>query len=273
MLAVVKKLGVFSLAFGTQIALAGGGWSDDPEIDRIRRDENSVYIKTIGNWFVAIGGGAQQIKPDATLIVENGSGFPAPYNLDQYSTNKKNAAQLALEAGYHWSNNQFWFPAYQIGLRYHALFPANIGGQVTQYSLGEFTNYDYSWKLSSNVLLASAKLDLLSCYQLQPYFRGGVGLAINRASSYSETALANVTPRISPAFANDNEYSFAYNLGVGLDWAASQNIQINAGYDYLNMGSMQSGDGQDTWSGTALHAGGYDSHMVYLGLTYLIPPY
>ncbi len=49
------------------------------------------------------------------------------------------------------------------------LFENDLTGKVIQYSLPDFTNYDYTYKTSSNALLLAAKVDFYAYKQIMPY--------------------------------------------------------------------------------------------------------
>ena len=223
-----------------------------------------------GNWYIAAELGPQWSSIDKHITVDNGSGYPAPYNLDQYSTKTATQPFIGFEGGYRWQKAGTWLPAYSLGLRYKHAFAKDIGLQITQYSLPEFTNYNYDWQISSDVVLAAAKLSLFKCGQLFPYLSGGVGVAFNHASKFSETALAGVTPRLSPLFHSRTRNEFAYTLGAGVDWQAYPQLIASLGYEFQDVGRAYSGYGVGTWDGNILNSGSYQSNSLLLRATYLL---
>lgn len=227
------------------------------------KDKNS-------NWFVNAQIGPQFTNTNATMTVDNGMGFTPPNNLDTYSTNGNDASALiGLNIGHRWENDNPWLSAYALGLQYQYLFTSNINGNVTQFSLPAFVNYNYTWGLDSHLLLANTKLNFLEYKRVSPYFNGGLGLAFNRSKTYTETALGDVNPRVSPAFQGSTTTSFAYIVGAGLDYAYAPNILLNVGYQFTSLGSAKSGQGQGTWSSQSLDLGQHQSNAVLFGVTYL----
>ena len=218
-------------------------------------------------WFFSLNIGEQFQTGKKTMYVNNGSDYPSPYNQDTYTMNKTARAPLInISGGYRWQREQNWLPVYSLGLFYQHSFVGQLGGEVIQYSDSIFTNYNYKSNLSSNLFLATAKVNIYTINKFSPYITVGLGGAFNHAS-YNETALPGVTPRISPDFTG-NKSQFAYNAGAGLDYIASQHFIFNVGYLYQNVGNI-SGQGQGTWSGTSLGFGAYGTNDVVVGVTYL----
>ena len=91
-----------------------------------------------GQWLLSGDLGAVWPNISKTITVDNGSGFPVPGNIDQYSAySSHEEGMLAATAGYRWTQQaQPLFPAVELALRYQYLFPQNITGTVTQFSLG-----------------------------------------------------------------------------------------------------------------------------------------
>lgn len=232
-------------------------------------DPPAFTARTKGNWFITGTVGSTRPSVDRTMTVNNGTGFPAPYDNDIYTTSSSNAVIFAVEGGYRWKRDQSWLPSYALSARYEHLFPSNIGSQVEQYSLSAFTNYNYQLNTTSDVFLAIAKLNLVQIHQLSPYINGGAGFAFNRAFNYTETAMPDVTPRTSPSFASNTSTSFVYSLGAGVDWQFQPQFIMSVGYEYQDLGKINTGHGTAAWSNAALNSGTYRTSNVLLSLNYL----
>lgn len=237
------------------------------------KSKNSIWdglrLKN-GRWFVAGGVGAQRATIDGRFTVNNGSDAIAPYNLDSYSTDKTNTtALISIEGGHRWQRDRILLPAYALSLRYQHIFPNNVGGQITQFSSNDFINYNYDWKISSDILSMLAKVDLFRYRSLLPYVSAGVGAAFNHATSYSETALANVTPRVSPGFADHSNTVFTYSLGAGIDYQLHSNLIVSLGYEFQDLGKISSGSGTSTWAGTSLRSSSFKTNNILLSFNYL----
>lgn len=224
------------------------------------------------NWFAFAAIGGQGPQFDSAMQINNGSSFAAPYHQDSYAVNHDTfQPMVAVFAGKRWQRDSAWLPAYSLGVRYESLFTTTVHGVISQYSLPEFTNYDYTWNIVSNLLFASAKVNLYQYKRLLPYVTAGLGGAFNRASGYEENALPGVTSRFSPDFQDNTKTQFAYHVGVGLDVQLTQGMLVSLAYQYMNLGQIKSGYGTSTWSNQSLDLGSYHSNGLFLGATYLFP--
>ena len=223
-------------------------------------------------WVVSVGGGQQ--NPTGFYshqTVNNGSGFSAPNNVDVYTTKSSSQPLVALSVGRRWVRESTWLPAYSVGLTYQRSFSTNVGGTITQYSNPAYLNYNYDWDISSDVVLAMLKLNLVNFHAFSPFVTAGVGGAFNRSSHYGETALPGVSsPRVSAGFASKTTTQLAYVVGAGLDYQLSPQWIISAEYQYQNLGNIALGNGSGAWAGQSLHLGTYHSNAVLVNLSYLL---
>ncbi len=231
-----------------------------------RNSVQSPVLNRNANWFITAGAGAEFPTAKGNISINNGSFFPAPYDTDTYTTNQSSSALVIVMAGRRWERESKWIPAFSLGVLYQHSFLDTVKGTVSQYSLPEYTNYNYYWDLSSDIVLASAKLNLYAQNRFSPYITAGLGGAFNH-SSYSEEALPDVTPRLSPDFSGNNN-QFAYNVGAGIDFRASNNCIINVGYLYQNLGDI-SAQGSGAWSDTSFGLRTYGLNEVLASATYL----
>lgn len=222
-----------------------------------------------GNWFISLGAGVQFPELHAHIQVNNGAEFSAPYNYDQYSINSNNGAVITAFVGRRWQNDNIWFPSYSLGLFWQYFFKTQLDGKITQYSLPQFTNYSYDLDFTSNLLLISGKMNLFKHGMFSPYINGGIGSSFNKVSNYNETALAGVTPRLSPGFRTANTSEFAYNIGAGIDVHFLPQFIFSLGYIYQDLGPYPSGNGVGTWSNQSLNPGSYHSNEILASMTYL----
>jgi opacity protein-like surface antigen len=232
-------------------------------------DKDIITIVPRSGMFVSAEIGIQKVDSE-TIIINNGSDFEAPYNTDIYTGgDSSNQTSFGLTAGYRWRNENIWIPQYSLGLRYRHLFTNDINGQVIQYSLPEFTNYDYSLNMSSNALLLAGKIDVYKFNNIMPYLGLGLGMAFNH-SSYSEVALPGVTPRISPGFGNQTSSQFTYNLGAGLDVQVTPKLSLSIGYEFEHWGALNTGPGTVKWASQMLSQSSDASHALLFSLDYMI---
>ena len=221
-------------------------------------------------WFLNTEIGGQQPQWGSSATVNNGSGLTPPYNQDVYTANQSNmSVLLGLQAGRRWSFSHPCFSDFSLGAQYQYFFASNLSGQVIQFSLPQFTNYNDTWQMSSNLILANGKINFIDYNHCSPYFNAGIGAVINTNGHYSEEAYTGVTPRSSPDYANGSTAQFAYILGAGIDYQFSPEFMVNVGYQYSNLGTASSGSGAGSWSSQHLNFGRYQSNAFLFGLTYL----
>lgn len=248
---------------GTLLVLAGYSYAT------ALQDIQKEYLSN-ASWYLAGQLGIQGLQVShSSLHVHNDSGYPAPYDLDNYSTGTSTLGPLfALQVGRRWALFEHNLTAFSLGLNYQHLFPSIVGGQVMEFSLPQFTNYNYKWRTASNLILATSKVNLSAYHRIAPYINLGIGLLFNNGD-YSEGAFAGVTPRISPNYTSRSSGQFAYSLGIGVDYPCTENVILNIGYQYLNLGPHNSGNGRLTWATQYLRFGTAQSNAFVFGLTYL----
>jgi hypothetical protein len=221
------------------------------------------------SWIFTVGAGVSDLDLPKNLYVGNGSDFPPPFNVDLFTIKEKDMTTILAAVSYGWFRHRSWLPAWSLGLRYQHLFSENIGGTITQYSLPEFLNYTYQWDISSNVWTVSAKLDLFEYAYFKPYVDGGLGVADNTAKRYRETALAGVTPRESPGFGEHTTTQFTYHLGAGLDIPFNDHVTASVGYEFQDLGSVSSFQGQTSWAAERLNLDRYRANTFFLSVSYV----
>lgn len=223
------------------------------------------------NWFVATDLGVMHTNIKKVMTVHNGSNYPPPLDTDEYSVAQPTPMMLDFMAGHRWQRNQQWLPAYALALRYQHLYSHKANGRITQFSIPEFENYSYSWKLAADTLSLYSKFDLTQYKRVMPYVDAGIGVSLNRSKNYYEVAYHEVMPRISPAYGSGSNTHLTYNLGAGIDVILTPKLLLSLGYDYQQFGGTTSGFGQGArWSREQLDLGNTSSNMALLGMTYLI---
>jgi opacity protein-like surface antigen len=148
---------------------------------------------------------------------------------------------------------------------YNGLENSTINRCTLLSTTGVCTLYqnDYPGKISSAALMLNGYFDLGTWYGITPYVGAGVGIARNTMSGFTDSGL-NVSGTglnsmglpvvggvatqggptgvvaISP-IRDRSTYSLAYALMAGLSYDVSQNLKLEFGYRYMNMGSAKSG--------------------------------
>ncbi|WP_028387738.1 SPOR domain-containing protein [Legionella fairfieldensis] len=221
-------------------------------------------------WFVQLQGGVFFPLMDRQILIDNGADVPAPGNVDIYSVKQSNPGTIALTVGHRMTTQLSTIDHYTFSGRLQYVLPANVGKTIMQYSIPEFLNYNYNWKLSALALTADTKLNLFNFSNFLPYINGGLGVSFNQARSYRETALPEVTPRVSPAYANHTLTHFTYHVGAGLDFFYARHWLLSVGYEFESLGDFSSGKGQSTWFPESLYLGTYQANTLLFSVTYLI---
>lgn len=219
-------------------------------------------------WYAGVSGSVLWSNLPSSMSVNNGASCVASLNKDVYSVKKGTDTAFSVNAGYQWQNERQWFSGYALGLRYQHFYMKSIKGTVTQYALPQFLNYNYTWDLGSDLIALASKIDITRYGSFTPFIDLGLGLALNHTGTFSEMAVAGVTPRISPRFGGQRQRNFAYNLGLGLAFDLLPQCSLSLVYDYQALGGLRSTKGESTWSGEHLDLGSYKANMLSLGLTY-----
>jgi len=224
-------------------------------------------------WFVGAGAGAGWAKlPDSSTTVSNGAPESAPFNQDLYTIKNPSANPMwQVSAGYRWQHDQLFIPYSSIYLQYRHYNDADVTGQIYQYSLPEFLNYNYNFSYTADLITVNGKLDLGKNDKVMPYVAGGVGVMMNRLEDYRENQTANVTARISPNFNANTATHFAATLGVGVDVTLSRNVWLTLGYDHVFQTGLPGASGNNTWTGTSLNLGNVRLDTVFLNISARFP--
>ncbi|MBV8803107.1 MAG: outer membrane beta-barrel protein [Gammaproteobacteria bacterium] len=232
---------------------------------------NMVSYPLSSAWYIGAGGGASWAHFANNTTVLNGMPVSPPYNQDLFSIQTLKDANVQLVAGYRWQNKTNFFPCSNIFFQYRSYINNDISGSIEQFSLPEFTNYNYRMKYSADLLTLNGKFDLIEYERVMPYVSGGAGIIINSLYDYSESPTANVTPRISPGYTTNNSTHMALTLGAGLDYILTENYWLTLGYEHVFQGSIKSGSGQSTWSNTSLHFGNVKMDTVFINFSMNLP--
>ncbi|MGD0763798.1 MAG: outer membrane beta-barrel protein [Roseiarcus sp.] len=167
-----------------------------------------------------------------------------------YNSSMSTAGIFSLGVGYQ-VNNWLRFDVtgeYRGGSHFQSLFvindPSNQGsGNPTQ--LSDFYRGDFS----SLVGLVNGYADLGTWSGVTPYVGAGVGFARNTLSGLTDEAQVFITDRLGnvaswPAggYASDNsKWNFAWALMAGIGFDVTQNLKLELGYRYLDLGKFGSG--------------------------------
>lgn len=237
---------------------------------------NTILIpKDDFHWFLGVGGGLANSSLSSHDSVFNGAIVPAPSNQDLYSIKNPHATPtLQLIAGYQWHQQHTAFIPYaSLSLQYSHYFNNEIKGDVYQYSLPDFLNYNYDLSYEADNFLFVGKLDLYQFKCLLPYVSFGFGFILNHLNDYTENPTVSVTPRISPAYQGQTVANSAFNIGLGFDYIITDEIWVTVGYEHIiQQGGLKTKNGLSTWSDTQLNLGNIKSDHFFVNLIFGIRP-
>lgn len=275
---MIKKTKIKSVFLATLVTLtipahaneAGyKSWQEAPRPVEINPYSPGLAPVVQANWFWGLDGGVQRVSGISTLRVPNTNIYINPTDADYYSTKNGTSGFIGLDAGRLWQRHTLWFPTFSAAARYRYIFPHDVGAQVTQASPLNTPSYNYNWNLSTSLITAQGKLNIIHFSRVAPYIGAGLGVASTQAKSYSEAAIAPTIARISPAYASNTNNSFTYNLGIGLDFKVDSHMLWSIGYEYQNLGEIESGFGDNLWSQAKLSLGSVTNNKLLVSFSYL----
>jgi opacity protein-like surface antigen len=140
--------------------------------------------------------------------------------------------------------------------------------------LGGAYQYDnYTAKKSEWLMMANAYVDLGNYYGIVPYVGAGVGASRNTISSFRDMGNDPATGNSTLAYAGaHSKWNFAWALHAGLGFKATDNLTIDLGYSYVDLGDARTGD-IIAYDGTnnfynPMYFRNITSHDVKLGIRY-----
>lgn len=200
-----------------------------------------------------------------------------PYEIGPYAdtfSHQKGGASFTwgLDAKYRFmlhnpSVKSPFFDSIGAGIDFFQITNANQTGQVLQFNLPEFENYNYTLGLSNIRLMADIDMTFRAInYNLIPFIEGGLGGSMTTVS-YQSTG---IPPIDSPQFrlSDESTWGFAYQVGGGLKYRLKSNAWLSLRYLYANMGEASSSlVGSSTNLATPLNVN-MSTQNLLLGLTY-----
>ena len=165
-----------------------------------------------------------------------------------------------------WSLLQFAFSEDFTYVNYDA-----VGG--IEYPLSNLINTGntlaYTYNASSYVLLTDAKL-LFGSWSLRPFAIGGVGVAWNELSNFSETLRTGTASSIPVPFAdNTSSANLAYTVGGGLNYTISKNFGCALTYRYINAGNGELGTIPTQTTTARLQSGTLSANLIEVSLSFM----
>lgn len=128
----------------------------------------------------------------------------------------------------------------------------------------------YGAKVSSGVVLANGYLDLGTYYRVTPYVGAGVGAAFNEFGGLTDYNLTFRNGYPSGFGQSHTNIALAWALMAGISYDLTQNLKLDIGYRYLDMGKLMSSPIVCSNGGCPYETQSYKlySHDVRIGLRY-----
>lgn len=137
---------------------------------------------------------------------------------------------------------------------------------VRHVSGAEWTN-EYSASKSELLFLVNAYVDLGTWKGLTPYVGAGIGASRNTISHFRDINVSLDGVWFAPT---TSKWNLAWALHAGLGFDVTDQLTLDLGYRYVNLGDASTGTNYDAWGVnpplTPIHFKGLHSHDVMLGL-------
>lgn len=117
---------------------------------------------------------------------------------------------------------------------YHTF--ASVTGDVWQYKLPQFNNYDFDAPVTSNRLMFDFKPSLFTWKNITPYSILGVGETWNSVSYHEKSRKSDIDPKSRLILSKHKIAQFAWEVGVGFNVVLSDRLSISAEYIYAFLG-------------------------------------
>lgn len=134
-------------------------------------------------------------------------------------------------------------------------------------------------KFTAAVFLANAYLDLGTWHGFTPFIGAGVGWASKTLDSVKDNSYATAVTNATGVITNNSfvignagskttsSFAWALMAGVGVD--VSQNMKLEVGYRYLNLGKIETGVFACNGCAYTMKVKDADSHEMKVGLRYM----
>jgi len=102
---------------------------------------------------------------------------------------------------------------------------------------------NYTAKKSEWLVMANAYVDLGDYHGIVPYIGAGIGASRNTISSFRDEGIDPTTGNPTLAYADAaSKWNLAWALHAGLAFKVTDQLTIDLGYSYVDLGSARSGD-------------------------------
>lgn len=113
---------------------------------------------------------------------------------------------------------------------------ASVTGDVLQYELPQFNNYDFDAPVTSTRLMLDFKPSLFTWKNITPYPILGVGVTWNSISYHEKAEESDIDSMSRLILSKHTIAQFAWEMGVGFNVVLSDRLSISAEYIYAFLG-------------------------------------
>ena len=228
----------------------------------------AFYLRgDVGAGALQLRNGSSSFNPDIPYGTANGA--PRGFAIQGASASE----QVIVDGGVGYQFNRYFRAdvtgEYRFGAAYRSVETYAGGVNFNPGSDG------YKGNISSGVILLNGYVDLGTWYCITPYVGVGVGTAFNTFSGVTDYNLSN-NGVASGSSSSNTHTSLAYAFMAGFTYNLTQNLKLDLGYRYLDLGRATSG-AINCYGGTAVCGDNsrerqsyhLASHDIRLGMRYM----
>ena len=128
-----------------------------------------------------------------------------------------------------------------IGLDYYG-FNTSVTGDVLQFGVLHFNNFDYDFNIETQRLMLDAQLNFRPLKnKMMLFVVAGIGAANVKAQYYDTPNLVHGTSGGGINLPSNTEHNTAYSVGAGFRIPVTQKIHVSLSYLYTDLGSATTG--------------------------------
>ena len=229
----------------------------------------------IGGWYLRGDAGVGfATRPDIRSTFADGYEVP-DFHVDRESVGT--APFIGAGLGYAW-NSWLRFDAtgeYRFNHTFNAVESYDCASFGCTNDKGDHRAFDkYVGSVESGVFLVNGYVDLGTWYGFSPFIGAGVGGAYHHLDGTSDHGIGGASGFGQGGFGNSSakdQLNFAWAAMAGIDYSLTQNLKLELGYRYLDMGTVRNNaiwcESGCSYEIQRVHLA---SHDVRLGLRWLL---
>lgn len=201
----------------------------------------------VEHWYVdvSLGQSISHITDGDSTVLPASAGLSPNEVADTQSSSNASTYSLGIGAQFLLPHAYLsaWLPYYRLGLRYQKQQSETLTGVGAWAGYANMSDaYHYTYRAQSQLFLLDTALGLYQKGHVSTYLHLASGVAITKASSYSETAGTDLPGKTRYAFADQTTSTWVGDIGLGVEYSLSKNWQLLLAYDYFTPVSAQLGN-------------------------------